>query len=106
MTVPSAEQLILAVKHFLESDVLPQLEHRTAFHARVASNVLGIVARELAQRPDTASENSAALLCADIRAGKTTEETPGVLDHLLQATRAQVAIDNPKYSTYVRMQMP
>lgn len=102
MPVPSAEHLILAVKHFLDTDVLPQLENRTAFHARVASNVLGIVAREMAQIPQAATADSD--LCAQIRSGTVSVETAGVIDALLASAVAQVAVDNPKYSTYVRMQ--
>jgi Domain of unknown function (DUF6285) len=99
MAVPTHHQLIEAVKQFIDSDVTPKMEGRTAFHARIASNVLAIVMRELAQgiAPDNAK------LCADIRSGAMDENTTGLLDTLLAQSMAQVAIDNPKYSTYLRL---
>ncbi len=45
---PTAVELLAAVRDFLEQDVLPRLDGRDRFHALVAANVLGIVARELA----------------------------------------------------------
>lgn len=44
---PSAAELLLAVTEFLRDHAMPQLQGRTAFHARVAVNVLEIVRREL-----------------------------------------------------------
>ena len=44
---PTAEELLAAVRAFLEDDVVPALDGPRRFHARVAANVLAIVAREL-----------------------------------------------------------
>jgi len=41
-------ELLSAVETFLTDEVVPALEGRRRFHARVAANVLVIVARELA----------------------------------------------------------
>jgi hypothetical protein len=46
---PTAIELLNAVREFIEQDVLPGLEGRKRFHALVSANVLGIVARELAE---------------------------------------------------------
>ena len=43
---PTAIELLEAVRHFLESDVVPALEGPKKFHARVAANVMNILARE------------------------------------------------------------
>jgi hypothetical protein len=43
---PTATELLEAVRHFLESDVVPALEGPKKFHARVAANLMSIVARE------------------------------------------------------------
>ena len=43
---PSAEKL-LAARAFLNNTAMPQLSGHAAFHARVAGNVLDILAREL-----------------------------------------------------------
>jgi hypothetical protein len=45
---PTAIELLGAVRDLLEQDLLPALEGRKRFHTLVASNVLAIVARELA----------------------------------------------------------
>jgi hypothetical protein len=45
---PTAAELLAAVEHFLEETAVPGLEGPARFHARVAANVVRIVARELA----------------------------------------------------------
>ena len=44
---PRAEELLRAVERFLETDVVPRLEGVGRFHARVAANVVAMVAREI-----------------------------------------------------------
>lgn len=44
---PSAVELLGAVRHFLEEEVVGALEGPRRYHARVAANVLAIVAREI-----------------------------------------------------------
>jgi len=44
---PAAEALLRAVERFLERDVVPLLDGVPKFHARVAANVVAMVAREL-----------------------------------------------------------
>ena len=46
---PTALELLAVARHFLETEVVPALEGRRAFHARVTANVLAIVGRELAR---------------------------------------------------------
>ena len=45
--LPSARELLTAVREFLNNVAMPELSGRARFHARVAANVLGIVEREL-----------------------------------------------------------
>lgn len=45
---PTAEELLAAVERFLEETAVPALEGPAKYHARVAANVVRIVARELA----------------------------------------------------------
>ena len=49
---PSARELLEAVEQFLERDVVSALEGPKQFHARVAANVMRILARELELEPD------------------------------------------------------
>lgn len=44
---PSASELLAAVERFLEEAVVPALDGPVRFHARVAANVVRIVAREI-----------------------------------------------------------
>ena len=48
---PTASELLDAVREYLTEPVLPGTSGQLAFHARVAANVLGIVARELELGP-------------------------------------------------------
>lgn len=45
---PTAIELLAAVERFLEESAVPALEGPAKYHARVAANVVRIVARELA----------------------------------------------------------
>jgi hypothetical protein len=45
---PTAAELLAAVERFLEDTAVPALEGPAKYHARVAANVVRIVARELA----------------------------------------------------------
>ena len=113
---PSTAELVEAVKAFIDETASPQLQGHAAFHARVASNVLATVLRELEQRPSAEQEERAGLLallqadaktslkdlnaelCKLIQSGKMRVETPGLLEHLKRTTMAQVEIDQPRYS--------
>jgi len=44
---PDAVELLTAVRDFLEGEAVPRLSGRERYHARVAANVVAIVAREL-----------------------------------------------------------
>jgi hypothetical protein len=48
---PTASELLDAVRGFLTDQVMPATTGQLAWHARVAANVLGIVARELELGP-------------------------------------------------------
>ncbi len=108
--------LVEAVAAFLKG-IEGQLSGQPAFHAKVAGNALGIVARELALQPQ-ATERAAlagflghdagldalrAELCGRLRRGQLTPETPGLLAALQVATMAKVAVDNPRYATLQRL---
>ena len=106
-------ELVSAVRDFIEQRAMPELKGHTAFHARVAANALGIVARELEQGAKSAEAERARLsallgregdlmdlnraLCKDIRDGRLGLETPGLAEHLALTTHDKVAIDQPSY---------
>ncbi len=119
MDQPSMQELVAAVRDFLEQRAMPELKGHTAFHARVAANALGIVMRELEQGAasgDAERVRLAALLghdgtlidlnrelCAAIRGGTLGLDTPGLADHLTVTTRDKVGIDQPNYGGLKRL---
>ena len=54
--VPTAGQLIEAVREWLEGDVMAQTAGRLQFHTRVAINCLAMVERELAVGDEQADQ--------------------------------------------------
>ena len=70
---PTATELLAAVRGYLTDQVMPATEGQLAFHARVAANVLAIVAREL-------------------ELGPVSDELS-----LADAVAARLAVANPRY---------
>ncbi|HEY0301541.1 MAG TPA: DUF6285 domain-containing protein [Rhizomicrobium sp.] len=119
MDQPSMRELVTAVRDFLEQRAMPELKGHTAFHARVAANALGIVARELETGATAGEAERARLaallghdgslldlnraLCAAIRDGRMGLETPGMAEHLTLTTRDKVGIDQPNYGGLKRL---
>jgi hypothetical protein len=114
MDQPSMRELVEAVRHFLETKAMPELNGHTAFHARVAANALAIVARQLelgAQAEaeeieglraltgrDGSAEELNRALCQAIRTGELDILSPELQQHLERTTRAKIEIDQPNYS--------
>ena len=78
---PTASELLEAVREFLTSEVRPATTGQLSFHARVAANVLGILARELELGPipqgaGLASSVAAKLAVANPRYFETTPPAP------------------------------
>ena len=123
---PTQTELLTAVRRFLDEELMPELEGVRRFHARVASNALAIVARELElEGPSLARRHAqlAALLSEDaeaptdrealsravaaletrlgerIRAGAA--DAPPFRDRVLaclrESVRERLAINNPGY---------
>ena len=113
---PSVSELVQAVKNFVDHSAMPELTGRAAFHARVASNVLATILRDLDSREENDAEEYARLqkLIADsdgktraqlnaelrdkIRSGELTVQSAELMDHLKKTAIAQLKVDQPKYS--------
>lgn len=115
--LPTAAELVEAVREFLERDVFPELTGRRRFHTRVAMNVLAIVERELTlggaadagerERlaellPDCdAAERSLSDLNADLAAAIRDDSLGAsraeLVAHLRATVRDKLAIANPRY---------
>jgi hypothetical protein len=115
---PTRDELLEAVAEFLENRVMPKLDKHTAFHTRVAVNVLSIVRRELATGPTLDAEELERLekvlgrqgtldelnaeLCDRVRSGDLDNRHPELMEHLFRTTMGKVSIDQPNYSAYQR----
>ena len=118
LTVDPAE-LLHAVAEFIREQAMPALSGQTAFHARVAANVLDIVRREIELAPrheiqerqrlsellgeDADLETLNRNLCRRIDAGELDLDSPGLFEHLWLTTLAKLAVDQPNYVTYRRL---
>ncbi|MEV0822323.1 DUF6285 domain-containing protein [Nonomuraea rubra] len=104
--VPTAAELVAAVRDFLETDVLPAVEGRVRYHTRVAINVLGMVEREIELGPAQAARHAESLatlgvaddaeLAAAVREGRPADGDT-LMAVLEQAVRAKLEVANPGY---------
>jgi aminoglycoside phosphotransferase (APT) family kinase protein len=116
LDMPRANEMLTSVRDFLRNDVMSGTTGRTNFLARVASNALDIVLRELELGPAHRIREREGLgrildhsgdletlrweLVRALRDGSMSLERPGLADHLRQTVVTQVAIDQPQYSGY------
>ena len=115
LDMPRTDELLVSVRDFLRADVMSATEGRTRFLARVASNSLDIVLRELALgaehrrdelarlrgllgAPDADLETLRWRLVHGLRDGSVDLSLPGLAEHLRQTVAVQTAIDQPRYS--------
>ena len=104
---PSAQQLVEAVREWLERDVMAGTAGRLQFHARVAVNVLAMVERELLAGAAQEVAHGARLEqlgCVDdaelaqrIRDGQLDDRLDEVRELVWADVRAKLAVANPKY---------
>lgn len=114
LDMPRADELLISVRDFLRGDVMSTTTGRTNFLARVASNSLDIVLRELAVGvehrhlelsrlrnllgPEDDLQTLRWQLVRALRDGSMALDTPGLAEHLRVTVLNQVAIDQPNYS--------
>jgi hypothetical protein len=115
---PTPEELIKAVADFLRNDIAPMISGHNAFKLRVSINALDLVTRQLAleSRSDAAEVSRLSqllgkqgslgelnrVLADRIAKGEVDLQTPGLADHLWQATMDKLAVDQPNYAAYKR----
>ena len=105
--MPSAAELVEAVREWLERDVLTGTQGRLQFHTRVAINVLSMVERELIVGPEQAAAHAARLaelgvaddaeLAARIRNGEMDDQAEAVRAAVWASVSDKLAVANPKY---------
>lgn len=104
--VPTARELVEAVREWIERD-LADGRPANRFHARVATNVLAIVERELELGPAQARAHAARLeqlgvagdveLAAAIRDGSLDARLDEVRELVWESVRDKLAVANPTY---------
>ncbi|MEH6593095.1 MAG: DUF6285 domain-containing protein [Halioglobus sp.] len=115
---PTMQELLESVREFLGEEIQPAVtDDSLQFKLRIASNVLAIVEREIAQTGQAEQERTESLrqlldrtqgtgddlnreLCERIQQGDYDEDARALLDHLELTTLNRLSIDNPGYSTY------
>jgi hypothetical protein len=105
--VPTAAQLVEAVREWLERDVLTGTQGRLQFHTRVAINVLAMVERELAVGAEQEAAHQATLarlgvaddaeLAAAIREGRLDWRDPDLRAAVRASVNAKLSVANPNY---------
>lgn len=90
---PSGAEILTAISEWLATDIKPLVSGRGKFDLAVARNALGIVAREIEQRPQATDPE----LTAEILAGRADLATPGLLARLRRMALAKLSADMPKY---------
>jgi len=105
--VPTAAQLVEAVREWIEKDLMTASDPRTKFHARVAANALLMVEREFDLGDTQAAAHSARLeqlgvaddveLAAAIRERRLDDRAEEVRALLLESIVDKLAVANPKY---------
>jgi len=104
---PTSEELVEAVREFLEHDVMDATEGRIQFHTRVAVNVLGMVQREIElgpaqeaahrERLDALGFESDAELAAAIRRGDIDDRYDEIKSSVYDSVVDKLRVANPKY---------
>jgi len=116
LDMPRADELLVSVRDFLREDVMSATSGRTQFLARVASNSLDIVDRELSLGAEHRTRELARLrsltghdgslaelrweLVQRLRDGSQRLDDPALIEHLRNTVVNQVAIDQPRYSGF------
>jgi aminoglycoside phosphotransferase (APT) family kinase protein len=114
--MPRIDELVTSVRDYLRDDVMKATQGRTNFLARVASNSLDVVLRELAtgeQHRGLQAERLRRLLDEDgdleslrwslvkrLRENRISLDQPGLAEYLRESVVNQAAIDQPSYSGF------
>lgn len=104
---PSMQQLVEAVREWMERDVLGATTGRVQFHTRVAINALAMVERELQFGPSQRDQHRERLtslgfaddteLAAAIRRGELDDDIDRVVAVVRADVDAKLAVANPGY---------
>jgi aminoglycoside phosphotransferase (APT) family kinase protein len=104
---PHLSELVEAVREWVDGDVREGTEGRLSFHARVATNALRMVERELAQGPGPALDHAERLagfgctddreLAARIRSGELDDQAEDVRLAVAASVQDKLLVANPRW---------
>ena len=104
---PTSVQMVEAVREWLENDVMPAVQGRLNFHARVAINMLAMVEREAALGEQQRVDHEQRLkrigaaddfeLARRIKDGEFDDSLQDVMMVLKDSIRDKLLVANPKY---------
>ncbi|MDQ2649648.1 MAG: phosphotransferase family protein [Actinomycetota bacterium] len=104
---PTAQELVEAVREWIEGDVREATQGRVQFHGRVASNALKIIERELALARAHVPRHAAGLaslgcrddaeLSARIRGGDLDDRLVEVRSIVARSVRMKLQVANPRW---------
>ncbi len=116
---PTKNELLEAVKEFMQDKLLPELEGHLNFNTRVAINVLKTLERELElgesitiqskerllgllNETDTSlgAQELNKILSKKIRNRELDYQDKGLNEHLWKTTMDKLSVDNPRYVSY------
>ncbi|MEJ2133334.1 MAG: DUF6285 domain-containing protein, partial [Gammaproteobacteria bacterium] len=116
LDMPRIDELVTSVRDFLRGEVMTATTGRSNFMARVASNSLDIVLREIALGAETKARELERLqaffgsqedleqlrwrLVKELRDGSQSLEDARLGVHLRETVVNQIAIDQPRYSGF------
>ena len=105
---PSAIELLESVREWIDREVIASTDGRLRFHARVASNVLAMVEREIELGPAQAAAHARRLaelgvaddaeLAVAIRERRFDDRAEGLRAVLAEAVADKLAVANPTYT--------
>ncbi len=104
---PTSIELLEAVREWIDREVIPSTDGRLRFHARVASNVLAMVEREIELGPAQAAAHAERLtrlgvtddaeLAAAIRDRRFDDRADELRTLLAEMVADKLAVANPGY---------
>jgi hypothetical protein len=104
---PTIDELVEAVREFLERDVMAATGGRVQFHTRVAVNVLGMIERELALGPGQRAAHEKRLhelgfdderaMADAIRRGDADDRYDEIKNAVVATVTDKLKVANPKY---------